>query len=55
MTNYQINLTIDTYFNVLAERGIIERDVEDIHQKDGVLHIVLKDKVIKEQIKNFNN
>lgn len=56
MTDYQMNLTITTYFDTLIEKHISEKDVIDIFQKDGTLHIVLKNKkIIKKQIKNFNN
>lgn len=56
MTDYQINITVDTYFNTLMDRGIEEKLVEDMFQRDGILHIKLKDgKTIKEPIKNFYN
>lgn len=49
-----MNLVIDTYFNVLINKGIKETTVEDMYQKDGVLHIVLENKeIITEKIKNF--
>lgn len=58
MTDYQMNVTIDTYFEILIEEGISEKNVEDMYQKDGTLHIVLKGeekKIIKRKIKNFDN
>jgi len=54
MTDYQMDLTIDTYFNTLMDQGISENNVKDMYQKDGILHIVLKDEtIIKKKIKNF--
>ena len=55
MTDYQMNLVVDMYFNTLLDKGISENDVKDFGQEEGVLYIVLEDKTIKEKIKNFNN
>lgn len=56
MTDYQIDLVITTYFNVLMDKGIKETEVSDFYQKQGVLHIVLENgETIKEKIKNFYN
>lgn len=56
MTSYQINLTIDKYFEVLMDKSIQEKDVKDFYEKNGFLYIVLENEtVIKEQIKNFYN
>ena len=56
MTDYQINLTVDTYFETLIEQQISEQDVKDMYQRGGMLHIILNDeKIIKRKIKNFNN
>lgn len=55
MTEYQKNLVINTYFDVLMKNKIDEKDVEDFGQEEGVLYIVLKDgKKIRKQLKNFN-
>ena len=56
MTDHQINIMINTYFNTLIERGISEKHVKDMYQKDGILFIVLNnEKIIEEKIKNFNS
>lgn len=54
MTDYQINLVINTYFDVLMTKGINEEKVKNMYQKKGILHIVLEDgRIITEKIKNF--
>lgn len=56
MTDYQMNLVIDTYFNVLINKGIKETTVKDMYQKNGELHIVLENEtIITEKIKNYIN
>ncbi len=56
MTNYQIDLVVNAYFNKLMELGIKEDRVKDFGQNKGVLYIVLDDgNKIEEKIKNFYN
>lgn len=53
-TGYQIKITTNTYFNTLMDNGIPESEVENWYEKDGILHILLKNKkIIKEKIKNY--
>lgn len=56
MTDYQLELTVTSYFSVLIDKSIEEKDVKDFYQRGGVLHIVLENgTIIKEQIKNYYN
>jgi hypothetical protein len=56
MTNYQIELIVNKYFEILMEKSITEKEVVDFGQKNGTLYIVLKnEKIIEEKIKNFYN
>lgn len=56
MTSYQIDLVVNTYFETLMQKGISEKLVDDMYQKEGVLNIILKDgTIVREKIKNFNN
>lgn len=56
MTDYQIDLVVNKYFEVLMEKGIKEKEVKDFKQNNGILKIVLENgTIIKEKIKNFYN
>lgn len=43
MTNYQIKLTVEKYFNMLIDNNINEKDVKNFKQKNGYLEIILED------------
>lgn len=54
MTDYQLNLIVTTYFNILIDRKINEKFVKDMYARQNILHIVLENgEIIKETIKNF--
>jgi len=56
MSDYQINLIVSKYFEILMERKITEKEVKDFGQKNGELYIVLENEtIIKEKIKNYYN
>jgi hypothetical protein len=56
MSDYKINLVVTTYFSVLMDRNISEKQVKDSYQKNGILYIELTDgQIITEKIKNYYN
>lgn len=56
MTDYQIDLVVNKYFETLMKKGIQEKEVKDFKQINGCLQIVLENgTIITEKIKNFYN
>ena len=56
MTDYQINLVVNSYFNKILDLKIPEDKVIEKEKKKGELYIVLENgKIIKEKIKNYYN